>query len=160
MIVAFPQSATDGTIAAYFLYGLESGLFAPDCAKDWAYSVVEHSDEPRLEIVEIASANRLPDVLEALRRAMHDADLHLAGRWLLGVLSEDLQNKRVGIRVAIQRAIQIAKCTHLPEDTYYELDRLDDALYLAESGTYGSIDEVVREAAATLNANSRSMKDA
>ncbi|MGD9584321.1 MAG: hypothetical protein AB7V26_11740 [Lysobacterales bacterium] len=78
-----PQALNDSTVAAYYLYGVEAGLFPHDCAKDWAYGIVAKLEKPPIEIIGVATANRRDEAMCSLSAAAEGADLPLAGAKLL-----------------------------------------------------------------------------
>ena len=146
----FPIDSSDGTIAAYYLYGMESGLFALDSAKEWAYQVIESRSNPAIEIIEVATALHRQDVFSCLAAVSGPANHSIAGYWLLHQLHEKLQAGDVTVRFAVQAALQIARTTELPERVYYDFDGLEDELSLAEQGAFGTISEATDSVLASL----------
>jgi len=146
----FPINSSDGTIAAYYLYGMESGLFALDSAKEWAYQVIALRINPPIEIIEVATASRRQDVFSCLAAVGGPTDHILAGYWLLHQLHEELQAGDITVRFAVQAALQIARTTELPERVYYDFDGLEDELSLAEQGAFGTVLEATDAVLASL----------
>ncbi|WP_310056681.1 hypothetical protein [Lysobacter niastensis] len=147
----FSPTSDRATVAAYFLYGLEAGLFPEDCAKDWAFSVIAALDDPPIEIIDVATAAHRQDVFGALANASLGADSALAGRWLLTRVHNELLSNRISVRDAIRKSMQVAFSTQLPEDVYYAFDALDDELQLAENGVYSTVADVTRDTLAELS---------
>jgi len=142
---SFPTSAGHGTIADFFNFGVECGLFEIDCAKEWAYSIVESQSEPPIEIIDVATANSREDLSSALNSVRGERDTQLAGRWLLGVLGATSSQDLPGLRRDIQRAIQICRSTELSREIRYRFDLIDDELYLAENGMFGTVEESAQQ---------------
>jgi hypothetical protein len=151
----FPQSASPSTIAAYFLYGLEAGLFPEDCAREWAFRMIESIDTPPVTIIEVASARQRETIFSTLGTLASDGDKPLAGRWLLDFVHSELKAGRLPARSALRKAMQIASSTSLPDTVYYDFDSLEDQLWLAENGTCGSVDKTVQYALEALASHGR-----
>jgi hypothetical protein len=149
----FPADANDATIAAYFLLGIEAGLFAFDCAKEWAFGAIESRDNPPIQIIEIAASNLREESMSNLAAVLGDADSALAGRWLIGRIRGDLVAGRVSTRTAARMAMQVAGSAGLPQDLYYDFDAIDDELHLAESGTYSTVAQVTSDLLASLESH-------
>lgn len=115
------RDAKDSTKASYFRYGMEAGLLGPDDAREWAFSVIAERDPPPVGILEIATVHGREQVLDALGAAMDGADLQAAGATLLSHLQVLLEQGLIPLRAAARMAGQVA---------------------LAESGAWGTVDDV------------------
>ena len=132
--------------ADYFLYGIEIGILDFNEAISWADSVIEESAEPSGEIIDLALSRPRGrnGVLEALAEIPGERNPEAAGRLLLGELVRRLSSGKE-VKVISRQALDVAWATQQPEDVRFELDRIDDGIYLAESGTYGTINEYMQE---------------
>ena len=146
----FPANADQATIAAYYLTGIVTGLFAFDCAKDWAFRVIETLDVPPVEIIEVATANDRDAAMEALCAVPGDANEQDAGRWLLAHIHDLLASARLTPIEAVVVALHVVRSTGLPGDIGVQLMLLDDELQLAVHGTFGSVQEISRDVLAAL----------
>ncbi len=129
------------TIAEYFRFGLETGLLKPEDAKAWALSVVEEMSEPPYEIIEVSWSKGIASTLEALAEVKGERDTKLAGRWMLGLLKQSIDESDDQLQWVARRGMQIAKLADLGDETYYEFDTIDDELFLANNNTYGTVAE-------------------
>ena len=132
--------------ADYFLYGIEIGILDFNDAISWADSVIRESAEPSCEIIDLALSRPRGrnGVLEALAEIPGERNPKAAGRHLLGELSRRLSSSK-DLKVISRQALEVAWVTQQPEDVRFELDRIDDSISLAESGTYGMINECMQE---------------
>ena len=130
-----------GTIAEYLRIGLVVGLFSPEQASAWAYSIIAIEAEPPSEIINLAWCKGVAPTIDALAAVEGDRDTQLAGRWLLGLLRKTLPETEEGLHIATQRAMSVARLADLGDDVYYRFDRLDDELSLARTKVYGTVDE-------------------
>lgn len=131
---------TNSTIAAYYLYGLEVGIVTLQQAKDWAFSVVESTDSPPADVIDVALSSGLPEINEKLSAVAGERDVQLAGKWLLNALSREFSSNPLNVERITKQAMQVTRSTALGDDEYYVFDHIDDALSLAQSGTYGSVE--------------------
>ena len=150
-MVNFPKSANNATIAFYFLLGLEAGMFEDDCAKDWAYKIIEISENPPIDIIEVATANRREAIFEALNLVAGERDTTLAGKWLLANLRDSIQSDTASLKRAIKRAMHVSSSCGLPHNVYYAFDIIDDELYLAENDSYGTVEQCRADLLSTLS---------
>lgn len=131
---------TNSTIAAYYLYGLEVGIVTLQQAKDWAFSIVESMDNPPADIIDVALSSGLSEINEKLNAVAGERDVQLAGKWLLNTLSREFSSNPFNVERITKQAMQVTRSTALGDDEYYVFDHIDDALSLAQSGTYGSVE--------------------
>ena len=136
-------ATSDATASAYFLYGIEAGLLSFESAKEWAFSFIDERNDPSIEIIEIATAGNRQSAISCLRAVASGADFILAGRQLLATLYGQLRLGQVSLSSSLRMAIQITWSTCPGSQAYYDFDMLSDELLLAESGTYGTVDDVL-----------------
>jgi hypothetical protein len=141
LMINFPNSASHATVASYFLFGLEAGIFEEDCAKDWAFNIIALSENPTIDIIEVATANRRAEVFEALNRVAGKRDNMLAGQWLLHDLHTRGEANLASVDHLIRQAMHISRACGLPDDVYYSFDSIDDELFLAKNGAYGTVEQ-------------------
>ncbi|WP_067609838.1 hypothetical protein [Marinobacter sp. UBA4489] len=139
--------------ADYFLYGIEIGILDFNDAISWADSVIKESVEPSGEIIDLALSRPRGrnGVMEALAEVPGERNPEVAGRLLLLELSRRLPSGKV-LKTISRQALDVAWVTQQPEEIRFELDRIDDGIYLAESGTYGTINECRQELEDALSA--------
>jgi hypothetical protein len=142
---------TQATIAAYFLYGMQAGVCTIENAKGWAFSVVASLQEPPIKIIDVATSKTFEDVQSNLAVAARDADLPIAGSRLLGAIRDALTSGEMTLRSALRSAMQVALSTSMPRDVYYAFDGVEDALSLAQSQTYGTVEEAYAYALEEFN---------
>ena len=141
----FPAGVTQETISAYFWAGVAVGVLPFQSSKDWAFSVIEQSDAPPIEVIEVATANDRNSALDALRASAHGADQQVAGRFLLADIHTQLKAGDISALDATRAAMRVAQTTGLPDHVYYDFDGLDDELQLAVNGTYGTPAEIAAD---------------
>lgn len=137
------MSSSLATCAQFFRIGLEAGVCKPDSAREWAISVIGAMDSPPGEVIEVSWHKPLPQLIDDLNSVQGDADLGLAGRWLLHILLRSFRTE-VGLWQTIKAAKQITMSSGGPAtstELYCLLDAIEDELNLAESGTYGTVAE-------------------
>jgi hypothetical protein len=137
-----PPSWSNSTIAAYYLHGIEAGLFEADCAKQWAFGIVEALDEPPIEIIDVAVANRRAEAIASLAIASELGDLPRAGAKLLSVVGRQLQSGALPVRAAIRVAAQVANSTSMAKDVRDAIDSLEHEVGDVERGVFGSVAEI------------------
>lgn len=132
--------------ADYFLYGIEVGILDFNEAISWADSVIEESAEPDGEIIDLALSRPRGrnGVMEALAAIPGERRPQVAGKLLLAELRDRLSSGKE-LKAISRHALDVAWATQQPEEIRFELDRIDDGIYLAESGTYGKIEECRQE---------------
>lgn len=135
-----------GIISDYYLYGIELGLIKFEEAINWADTVIEKVEEPSGEIVDLALSRPRGrnGVLESLREIVGERNPQKSGCYLLGSLKLDLE-EGLDIKYIAERAMSVASMARLPEEVYYEFDRIDDGIQLALSGTYGTLEQCHQE---------------
>jgi hypothetical protein len=89
-------------------------------------------------------------LLAALKEVSGERDINLAGRWLLHTLLQRATRDNNVDRVITRQALQVARSTEQDEDIQFAFDRLDDSFNLAESGTYGTLEDCRGELLALL----------
>ena len=132
---------TQATAAAYYRYGMEAGLCTIDDAKEWAFSVVASLEEPPIHVIDVATSQTFEDAHANLAAAARDADVSFAGACLLETISNALKSGEMPLRPALRSAMQVARSTSMSRDVYYAFDGVEDALSLAESQTYGTVEQ-------------------
>jgi hypothetical protein len=129
------------TIARYYRIGIETGLCDVDDARAWAMAVIGDGDAPSGAFIDVNWNQTQGQLLAQLDAVPGLPDNEIAGRWLLADLRKSLTGPTGDLRGAVRTAMRIAEATDLDEKVYYEFDRIDEALELALSGTYGTVSE-------------------
>lgn len=129
------------TIARYFRVGIEAGILEVGDVRAWAFSIIESEEAPPSGVIDISWSIPRAQLIEALNSFAGEADTIRAGGWLLAVLRESLPKSNDRLKASVQCALQIARSTELGDSIYYEFDAIDDAMFLAVSGTYGTVSE-------------------
>lgn len=132
---------TNATIADYFCKGIETALLLPEQARAWADSVIANTNEPPYAFIEVALSQGVPELISALKEVPGERDQSNIGRWLLAKLQQAELQSTAGLAAAIRKAILVCRHCRLNDQVYYEFDGIDDSLYLARHGQYGTVDE-------------------
>lgn len=132
---------TDATIADYFCKGIETALLPPEQARAWADSVIASTDQPLYAFIEISLSQGLPEIISALRDFPGERDQSNIGRWLLAKLQQVDVQSTADLAAAIRKAMLVCRHCGLSDQIYYEFDGIDDSLFLARHGQYGTVDE-------------------
>ena len=117
------------------------GLLSPDQAIAWADSQIQSEDAPSSEIIDVSWSKGLMSTVDALAAVQGDRCKPTAGRWLLGLLRQNMPADAADLQLAAQRAMQIARHADLGDETYYRFDMIDDELSLARTQIYGTVEE-------------------
>jgi len=149
VLQALSSSSMDQTLSLksdFFRYGIEMGILDFNEAISWADSVIQESPEPSGEIIDLALSRPRGrnGVLEALAAIPGERSPQAAGKLLLAVLGHRL-SAGWELKVISRQSLDVAWVTLQPEEIRLELDRINDGIYLAESGAYGTIEECTRE---------------
>lgn len=129
------------TIAAYYRIGMEAGLCDAEDVHAWARTVIDGEPDPPPALLDASRRQPLASLAAALINVQGEVDLDVAGRWLLADLRAALPAFPADPLAEVRRALHIAKATDLDEVIYYEFDRIEEALAMALSGTYGTVSE-------------------
>ena len=155
---ATDSTLSDGTIAACFLSGIESGLFFDDLPKEWAFKVIEDREQPPVEIIEVATAKRQSDLCEALKSVRGPRDTQLAGRILLRHLYVELMAGRMSADVAAYSAERVTRTMSFPDQVYFNFMALHEYLNLARQGVYGTVPGITEDLLSSLRSNIESVR--
>lgn len=151
------SSGADGsdysTTAAYFHYGLEAGVFDADEVRAWALAIVEARRTPPPEVVEVLASRTFLNLVEALKVVPGERDVRLAGRWLLNTLNRRLATDKSLVGVVTRQALQVAQSTGLEESIQFAFDGIADLFGLAQSGTYGTVENCHAELLTVLSSS-------
>jgi hypothetical protein len=129
------------TIARYFRVGIEVGIIEVEDVRAWAFSVIEAEEAPPCEVIDVSWNIPRAQLIEALNLFPGEVDIKLAGNWLLAVLRELLPGSNDNLKAHVQCAMQIAYLTELGDSVYFEMDAIDDGIFLALSEAFGTIVE-------------------
>jgi hypothetical protein len=142
-----PAMATQREIAQFFRLALRLRLVDTAAVERWVDSVVAAEPVVRFPFTDLAGASLLPSstVDELLGQVTGHSELHVPGRIVLALLRRRLRGGTLTPDVAIKLALEAGSTEALTEDERYRADVLDDALWLAANGRYGSLDNVRRE---------------
>lgn len=146
---------TDATIADYYCKGIETELLLPDQARTWADSVITNTDEPLYAYIEISLGQSVAEIILALKGVPGERDQTNVGGWLLGKLQQAEVESIAGLAAAIRKAMLVCRHCSLSDQIYYEIDGIDDSLYLARHGQYGTVDQCRADFLAYLQRHAR-----
>lgn len=132
---------SDATIADYFCKGIETALLPPEQARAWADLAIANRNEPPYAFIEVALSQGVPELISSLKKFPGERDQSNVGRWLLSNLQQAELQSTAGLAAAILKAMLVCRHCGLDDQAYYEFDGLDDSLYLARHGQYGTVDE-------------------
>jgi hypothetical protein len=131
--------------ALYYRLGIETGILELDGAKEWAFRVIQDRDAPPFEIIEIATAKSRRILLDALCALERPLGSGRATARLFSLVAERLTNGQLSTLAALKAAMYIANFAPELEPSRLALDIVQDALWLAEDGSYGTLQEVRAE---------------
>jgi hypothetical protein len=132
---------TDATIADYYCKGIETALLPPEQARAWADSVIASTEEPLYEYIEVSLSNGVPELISALSSFPGERDPSKIGPWLLAKLQQTEVDSVEGLASAVRAAMLVCRHCGMTDEVHYEFDCIDDSLYLARHGQYGSVDQ-------------------
>lgn len=125
--------------------GLQEGCFDRGDVQTWIAEQVDALDPLPPGLLDLIPLTALDDaeidaLLGGLAIAISRAD---EARIRIDVVADALQRGRIGLREAARRfeRIAITDFDALPRDLASAAAALDDGIYLAESGTYGTLPE-------------------
>jgi hypothetical protein len=122
------------TIAQYFRIGLEAGLCGDEEVRAWAFQVIASLDDPPAAMFELTWRYPRPSVLDNLNAVPGDVDLQAVGEWLLAAVRASLVTTG-DLRACMKQIVLIVTSTNFAsDDILYQLDVIDDDLYLAQTG--------------------------
>ena len=144
--------ATQKEIAQFFRLALRLRLVDTAAVERWVDSVIAAEPTVHFPFTDLACASRIPasTVDELLGQVTGDCELHVPGRIVLALLRRRLRDGTLPPEAAIEFTLEIGFTGLLTDEERYQADRLDDAVWLATSGTYGTLDDVRRELAEFL----------
>lgn len=141
---------TDAVIAEYFCKGIETALLSPAQARAWADSVIVSTDNPPYAFIEISLSQGVQEIVSALKAVPGERDQGEAGKWLLDILQRAEIQSTEGLAAAVSKAMVVCRHCGLSDEIYYEFDCIDDSLFLARHGEYGTVDECRADFLASL----------
>jgi hypothetical protein len=142
--------ATVKEMAEVYRLGVLTGFFEVADAVAWADSVIETEDHPDYGLIEASLSKRPEDISVHLKEVKGNIDYTLPPKILMGLMSKQLDRSPDKAFTFARLLYSLAVGSELPQKEAEAADRFDDALYLAESGTYGSVEEVSGELAEFL----------
>lgn len=144
--------ATQKEIAQFFRLALRLRLVDTAAVERWVDSVIAVEEVVHFPFTDLANASHLSStsVDELLGQVTGHSDFHVPGRIVLALLRRRLRDGTLPPDAAIKCAREICFVAPLIDQECYRADALDDALWLASSGTYGTLDDVRREIAEFL----------
>ncbi len=145
-----PSTPSIATIAEYFRQGIRVGLIQPETAIAWADTQIAATEQPVLEVIDVAWAKGSVATMDALAAVPGERDKSLAGRWLLAELGKtDLDSEDL-FMTEVQRAFWIAREAGLDDDVCYQFNAIDDLVSLSLMNVSGTIEQCKVEFASAL----------
>lgn len=124
----------------------DAGLASVDDVVAWADRIISTLPEYDNDLTEISLGAKVPmaEMDSMLKRASEGADHFGAIRNLLGQMHRTLLSDRSQARgfARLLESLWLASNYEVPSDLEF-MARIDDTFSLAESGTYGSLEEAV-----------------
>jgi hypothetical protein len=144
--------ATQKEIAQFFRLALRLRLVDTVAVERWVVSVIAAESAVRFPFTDLAGASHRPSFVvdDLLGQVTGHVELHVPGRIVLALLRRRLRDGALSAKAAIKCAREICFAAPLTELEGHRADGLDDSLWLAISGTYGTLDDVRREVAEFL----------
>jgi hypothetical protein len=144
--------ATVKEVAEVYRLGVLTGFFDVADVVVWADFMIESEDHPDYGIIEasLSGSKRPEDISVHLKAVKGNIDFTVPPKILMGLMSKQLDRSPDQALKFAQILYSLAAGSELPQEEAEVADRFDDAIYLAKSGTYGSVEEVGRELAEFL----------
>ena len=139
--------ATQKEIAQFFRLALRLRLVDTAAVERWVNTVIAAEAVVTFPFTDLAGASHLSStsVDELLGQVVGHGELHVPGRIVLALLRRQLRDGTLTPESAIKCAREIGFAAPLTDKECYRADGLDDSLWLATSGTYGTLEDVRRE---------------
>jgi hypothetical protein len=142
------MSITEKEIVSILRLCLQSSLIPVDIIEQWSLKKIDSSEIIRDDyILELCSAKRLGlnETLHILKENESDLKNILIWEIVYGIVGLLYQNNSISLRTACKAIDQIIIDSY--NDTEFKLSGsgLDDSFYLANSKTYGTIEDVEQE---------------
>lgn len=133
--------------AEFFRLGLLTGLCAPSDVTRWADSIVAADSSPHIAFIElcVAGSQSANNILTLLKDVPGESNRDLPVLALLGWSSRLLSSQDSTPEQVLLRLYRIASSDTFPENIYFEIMRLEDELFLAGEGIYGTPADVARD---------------
>ncbi len=152
-VPAATSRPTRKDIAEFYRLALLSGLCTPTQIVTWADLIVAADEHPDDVFLDLACCGRMR--LDAIRTLLGKvpgaATSNLPGNLLLGHACRVLDAGGISAPELLVRILELAKADLPGPDAANELDRLDDALFLARDDIYGPVEQVYADFARFLN---------
>ena len=131
-------------IAEFFRLGLLAGVCEPATVVQWAEQIVTEDPRPNIAFIELCVSGPQPSgVLQTLLTDVPgQATPDLPIQMLLGYSSRLIASRAFTPAQLLLRLHRISSVDAFPERIYFELVGLEDNLYLAGKGVYGTLSEV------------------
>lgn len=144
--------ATQKEIALYFRLALRLRLANTAAVERWANSIIEAEAVVNFPFTDLAGASHLSSasVDELLGQVSGHAEFHVPGRIALALLRRQLRDGTLTPEAAIKCAREIGFAAPLTDEESHRADAIDDSLWLATCGTYGTLADARREIAEFL----------
>jgi hypothetical protein len=138
--------------AEYLRLALAMGLISPDAVVVWADRVIDATDDPPIEVIEVSlSGGRSPvEVMDLLRLVPGAGDLGAAAHRALGLLRRRVRDGSVPSDRAAEMLWAYSNWATVPEDERLWAVNLTDAVECLHLG-YGTPDTVRSEILAFLD---------
>ena len=110
-------------------------------------SVIAKEPVATFPFTDLAAASRIQSsaVDDLLGHVSGNCDPHIPGRIVLALIRRQLKDGTLTAEVAVKFAKEIGFAAPLTATEYYKADVIDDSLWLATSGNYGTLDDVNRQ---------------
>jgi len=137
---------TRNDMAEFFRLALNAQLSDVTSAVRWAESIVAADATPHIAFIElcISAAQPVSTILSLLADVPGDRTADLPVKMLLGHAFRLLESKAFPEQLLLP-LYQLSRIEMFPDEVEYELDRLDDAYYLALDRTYGTMADVAQK---------------
>jgi hypothetical protein len=126
--------------ADFFRLGLVTGLIDKPSVVAWADSVIEERQEIDPAIIDVCLAGSRPvgEMISMLRQVKGSMRPEVSLGMLLAYAAEIHRDRNERTGQIVLGLFRLTRMEDLPQDVEMKLHRLDDGLYLAREGYYGS----------------------
>lgn len=133
--------------AEYFRLGLILKLLDNDAIVDWADRTISKSDDPPIEIIEIALAGKMPleEMTSLLKSVPGQGDLSVGAHQTLRLLRDQLGAGTITLESAVNTLWAYHQCAFVEEAEKSQAVSFSNLLYMAQEGEGGTLESVQEE---------------
>ena len=133
--------------AEFYRIGLRLHLLQPHDVELWVDRALQSDEKIAWPLTELVHASNLASSArdELLGEIPGESNKFLPGYLVLSLVQRQFRKGDITLETSIRVARDLGTVGSLPATVFQAVDSLDDGLQLAQSGTYGSIEDIRRE---------------